>query len=80
MDSRCENTSQVSPAAQTGDEETTVDLQAIVTGVYDRAGYDLRIDCHQSPPLSPALSEAERQWVEGTAILAEVMSRQFTLL
>lgn len=46
-----------------GDEELTVDLQAIVTGVYDRAGYDLRIDYHQSPP-PPALSEAERQWVE----------------
>ena len=45
-----------------GDEELTVDLQAIVAGVYERAGYDLRIDYSQQLP--PPMSEADQQWVE----------------
>lgn len=46
-----------------GDEELTVDLQAIITGVYDRAGYDLRLDYRQPPP-SPPLSLSDSLWLE----------------
>jgi hypothetical protein len=46
-----------------GDEELTVDLQALVSGIYDRAGYDLRIDYRQPLP-PPALSDVDQQWVE----------------
>lgn len=42
-----------------GDEELAVDLQAIVKSLYDRAGYDFRIDYRQPLP-PPALSEAEQ--------------------
>jgi hypothetical protein len=39
-----------------GDDEPTVDLQGILTTVYDRASYDLRLDyaADSVPPLSPA--------------------------
>jgi len=46
-----------------GDEELAVDLKAIITGVYDRAGYDLRLDYHQPPP-SPPLSLSDSLWLE----------------
>ena len=44
-------------------EATTVDLQSIVSGIYDRGGYIIRIDYKQPVP-PPALSEIDRQWVE----------------
>jgi hypothetical protein len=45
------------------DMELNVDLQAIVMGVYERAGYGDRIDYRQSVP-APALSPAQQQWVD----------------
>ncbi|RMG05691.1 MAG: DUF4058 family protein [Cyanobacteria bacterium J055] len=45
------------------DEEPIVDLQAIVTGVGDRARYDDRIDYRQPVP-PPQLSPSDRLWVE----------------
>ena len=45
------------------DEEPTVDLQAIVTGVYGRGSYDFRID-YQQPVPPPKLSEANQQWID----------------
>ena len=45
------------------DEELTVDLQTIVDGVCDRAGYNQRIDYRQPIP-PPALSGADQQWVD----------------
>ncbi|MBD2328376.1 DUF4058 family protein [Alkalinema sp. FACHB-956] len=49
------------------DAEPSVELQAIVQGVCDRAGYNERIDYRQPVP-PPKLSEADQQWVE--ALLA----------
>jgi hypothetical protein len=46
-----------------GDVELIVDLQTIVMGVYERAGYGDRIDYRQSVP-APALSPAQQQWVD----------------
>lgn len=45
------------------DEEPWVELQTIVQGVCDRAGYDDRIDYGQPVP-PPRLSEADQQWVD----------------
>jgi hypothetical protein len=45
------------------DVELNVDLQTIVMGVYERAGYGDRIDYRQSVP-APALSPAQQQWVD----------------
>ncbi|MGK7872025.1 MAG: DUF4058 family protein [Xenococcaceae cyanobacterium] len=45
-----------------GDREPIVAMQSILDGVYDRAGYDLRIDYQQAPP-SPTLSESDRHWL-----------------
>lgn len=44
------------------DPELTVDLQAIVFGVYERGSYNFRIDYHQPVP-PPKLSEVDQQWV-----------------
>ena len=46
-----------------GDAEPWVDLQAILNGVYDRAGYEARVDYRQPPP-PPALGEANQQWLD----------------
>jgi hypothetical protein len=43
-----------------GDVEPIVDLQAIINGVYDRAGYEARIDYRQPP----ALGETNRRWLD----------------
>ena len=48
---------------QTVDELVLVDLSTIVSGVYDRASYDLRIDYSQSPP-PPPFSEEEQAWMQ----------------
>jgi len=45
------------------DEELTVDLQTIVDGVCERAGYNQRID-YQEPIPPPALSGTDQQWVD----------------
>ena len=43
-----------------GDDEPPMDLGAILHGLYDRAGYDLRID-YRKPPVPP-LDEPEAEW------------------
>jgi len=43
--------------------ELTVDLQAIILGVYARGSYHLRIDYHQPVP-PPKLLEIDQQWVD----------------
>jgi hypothetical protein len=47
--------------------EPIVDLQPIVTGVCERAGYNERLD-YQQPVPPPALSQTDQQWVD--ALLA----------
>ncbi len=47
---------------QEGDPEPLVDLQSLLNGLYDRAGYDLVIDYSQDP--FPALSEADTAWAD----------------
>ncbi|MDB9529476.1 DUF4058 family protein [Oscillatoria sp. CS-180] len=47
---------------KTSEENLPVDLPDIFRGVYDRAGYDLRIDYHQPIP-PPQLSETNRIWI-----------------
>lgn len=54
-----------------GDEELSVDLQSIVNGVYERAGYDVRIDYRQPPP-PPKLSEANQQWLNALLKLYKI--------
>jgi Protein of unknown function (DUF4058) len=45
------------------DEEPIVNLQEIFAGVYERAGYDLRLDYQDNPPL-PALTEPDLKWLD----------------
>lgn len=45
------------------DPALTVDLQAILLGVYERGSYQLRIDYRQPVP-PPPLSVADRQWLD----------------
>jgi hypothetical protein len=47
---------------QPGDDEPPIDLTAILHALYDRAGYDLRID-YQSE-LEPPLDDEDRVWVD----------------
>ncbi|NEU76459.1 DUF4058 family protein [Hassallia byssoidea VB512170] len=42
---------------------TTVNLQSIVSGIYERGGYAIRIDYQQAVP-TPTLSQGDRRWVE----------------
>jgi len=44
-----------------GDDEPPMDLGAILNALYDRAGYDLRLD-YSRPPVPP-LSEEDAEWV-----------------
>jgi hypothetical protein len=44
------------------DEAVMVDLQGIFAGVYDRAGYGVRLN-YQQPLPPPALSSADQQWM-----------------
>jgi Protein of unknown function (DUF4058) len=44
------------------EECVSIDLQSILQGVYDRAGYDYRIDYQQAVP-PPTLSAADQIWV-----------------
>ncbi|PSN10861.1 hypothetical protein C7271_25355, partial [filamentous cyanobacterium CCP5] len=45
------------------DEAVGVNLSAVFAGVYDRAGYDLRIDYAQAPP-PPPFSQDDQGWIE----------------
>jgi hypothetical protein len=45
------------------DPDVALDLAAVVASVYERGGYDARIDYRQPVP-SPALSAAEMDWAE----------------
>ncbi len=45
-----------------GDADVALDLQPLLGGVYDRAGYDYSLDYQQL--LSPALSEDNLRWVK----------------
>ena len=49
-------------ALRSGDAEPPVNLKQILEGVYESAGYDLRIDYSQSA--QPALSETDEAWVD----------------
>jgi hypothetical protein len=44
------------------DKELAIDLQSILNGVYERAGYRFRIDYRQPVP-PPVLPQADREWV-----------------
>ena len=46
-----------------GDTEPEVDLNEVLQGLYERAGYDLRLD-YARPPLPP-LPEADAEWARG---------------
>lgn len=51
---------------QPGDPAIWVDLQDLVSGVYDRASYDLAIDYRQDPV--PPLSAADAAWVQAVLV------------
>lgn len=53
---------------QPEDPDVTVDLQALVEGIYEQARYTDRIDYRQPVP-SPSLSLAQQQWVNERLIL-----------
>lgn len=44
------------------DPEPVVDLQRLFSEIYDRGGYDLRIDYRRSPV--PALSTTDAAWAD----------------
>ncbi|MEO6811123.1 MAG: DUF4058 family protein [Isosphaeraceae bacterium] len=48
------------------DPDAPLDLQAVLTTAYDRAGYDLEIDYRADPvpPLSPELAEWSNRWLQ----------------
>lgn len=46
-----------------GDRAPILDLQSLLQGVYDRGGYDLRINYRQPPP-PPAFLEEDVQWMQ----------------
>ena len=52
---------------KSGDAEPWVDLNEILNGVYERAGFDLRID-YQQPP-QPPLAQDDLDWL--TTFLGE---------
>ncbi|MCU0545106.1 MAG: DUF4058 family protein [Oscillatoriaceae cyanobacterium Prado104] len=45
-----------------GDSSVTIDLKPILDGVYDRGGYQIRIDYNQ--PLIPVLSKEQAAWLK----------------
>lgn len=47
---------------RSGDEEPPVDLGTLLQEVYDRAGYDLRVDYRGQP--TPPLGEEEARWAD----------------
>jgi len=54
----------VIPIPLAGDDpDVLLDLQAVFTTVYDRAGYDYSLDYRRAP--DPALSDADASWGQG---------------
>jgi hypothetical protein len=51
------------------DPDVILDLGAVVASVYERGGYDARIN-YRDPAPPPALNAEETRWVEG--LLAEI--------
>lgn len=47
---------------RTGDPDVPLDLGAVFTAIYDKAGYDLSLDYSQPPPL-PAFDDVTQNWV-----------------
>jgi hypothetical protein len=47
---------------QPGDDEPTIDLSSLLHALYDRAGYDLRLDYATEP--EPPLEGEDRAWVD----------------
>src|SRR5205807_6178541 len=45
-----------------GDDDAALDLQLMLDTVYDRAGYDLRVDYSRKP--TPALTVTDSDWAE----------------
>lgn len=45
------------------DPDVPLDLTLAIQTIYDRAGYDMRIDYRQPPP-KPAFSEEDMQWIQ----------------
>jgi hypothetical protein len=52
---------------QLEEPQPIVELQKIVEGIYERGGYDLRID-YQQPSPSPALSPMDAEWLKEKVI------------
>lgn len=52
------------------DGDAKLDLQAVLTTVYDRAAYDLEIDYRAKtvPPLPPELAEWAQQWLQAKGL------------
>ena len=48
---------------QSPDPDVPLDLQAVLTAIYDEAAYDLTLDYHQAPP-PPVLSDADSKWIK----------------
>jgi hypothetical protein len=45
------------------DQEPIVDLQALLHNIYDKSGYDLKLDYHEEP--IPPLREEDAAWLNG---------------
>jgi len=58
---------------RTGDQEPVVDLQSLLNNIYDKSGYDLKLDYREDP--MPPLNEADAVWLN--ALLVEVLIRGF---
>jgi hypothetical protein len=48
---------------RTGDPDVPLDLGAVFTAIYDKAGYDLSLDYSQPPPL-PAFDDVTQSWID----------------
>jgi hypothetical protein len=53
------------------DPDVLLDLQAVFTTVYDRAGYDYSLNYRR--PVEPPLSEADAAWVHGVLVEAKIL-------
>jgi len=48
---------------RTSDRDISLDLGAVLTTIYDQAGYDLSLDYRQNPP-APSLDEKTEEWLK----------------
>ena len=55
---------------KSGDKEPLIDLQLLLSNVYDQASYDLAIDYHQEPV--PSLSAEDGVWLNNRLINREL--------